>query len=177
MAHVINANIYWKASRHRTRKAEANNSRILRTFVQSIVKSMDPTVLCFCEGGAATNPLTDEDMECVTEVVAAAWTDAATKHAEPEVRFHYASGVPLLTAWDAKQCDYRGFWIMRNVYPHKAQHTAQLFLCSLGGAENCHGVDVIYVHALSGSWQAMSKETGRGLNAAEHEEHGPKSWQ
>ena len=71
---------------------------ILGTTVRSIVSNMHPAVLCFCEVGTATNPLTEQIMKCLTEIVAAAWKDAATKHVEPDIQFHYVTGVPYLTA-------------------------------------------------------------------------------
>ena len=94
MVHLIYANIDWKASRHDTAKAEANNSKLLRDTVLSIVKNMHPAVLCFCEVGTATNPLTEQIMKCLTEIVAAAWKDAATEHTEPDIQFGYDTGYP-----------------------------------------------------------------------------------
>ena len=128
MVRLIYANIDWKASRHDTAKAEANNSKLLRATVLSIVEKMQPAVLCFCEVGTATNLLTEQMMKRLTEIVAAAWKDAATKHVEPDIQFHYDTDAPYLTAWDAKQCDCRHFRIMWNVFQHKAPRAAQLFL-------------------------------------------------
>ena len=88
-------------------------------------------------------------MKCLTETVAAAWKDAATEHVETDIKFHYVTESPYLTAWDAKQCDCRHFRIMWNVFQHKAPRTAQLFLCSLCDTEDSNGIDVINVHAPS----------------------------
>ena len=158
MVHLIYANIDWKASRHDTVKAEIRNLRLLEATVRSIVSNMHPAVLCFCEVGTATTPLTEQNMVCLTQSVAAAWKDAATKHVEPEIRFHYVTEKPYLTAWDAKQCDCRHFRIMWNVFQHKEPRTAQLFLCCLRDAEDSNGINVINVHAPSGKQPLTDKQ-------------------
>ena len=150
MVHLIYANIDWKASRRDTVKAEIRNLRLLEATVRSIVSNMHPAVLCFCEVGTATTPLTEQNLVCLTQSVAAAWKDAATKHVEPEIRFHYVTEKPYLTAWDVKQCDCRHFRIMWNVFQHKEPRTEQLFLCCLRDAEDSNGINVINVHAPSG---------------------------
>ena len=53
--------------------------------MRSIVKNMHPAVLGLCEVGTATNPLTEQNMKCLTEIVAAASKDAATGHVEPDI--------------------------------------------------------------------------------------------
>ena len=111
---------------------------------------MHPAVLCFCEVGTAITPLTEQNMICLTQSVAAAWKDAATEHVEPDIRFHYVTESQYLTAWDAKQCDCRHFRIMWNVGQHKEPRTAQLFLCCSRDAEDSNGINVINMHAPSG---------------------------
>ena len=128
MVHLIYANIDWKASRHDTAKAEKRNLKTLETTVRSIVSNMHPAVLCFCEVGTATTPLTEQNMTRLAEIVAAAWEDAATEHVEPDIQFRYLTESPYLTAWDAKQCDCSHFRIMWDVFQHKERRTAQLFL-------------------------------------------------
>ena len=148
--HLIYASIDWKASRHDTAKAERKNLKLLEATVLSIVSNMHPAVLCFCEVGTATAPLTKQNMICLTESVAAAWKHAATEHVDPDIQFHYVIEHPYLTAWDAKQCDCRHFRIMWNMFAHKDPRTAQTFLCSLRDAEDNNGIDIVNVHAPSG---------------------------
>ena len=156
MVHLIYANIDWKATRHDTAKAETRNLKLLEATVQSIVRNMHPAVLCFCEVGTAMRPLTEQNMICLTQSVAAAWKDAATEHVEPDIRFHYVTESPYLTAWDAKQCDCRHFRIMWSVFQHEEPRTAQLFLCCLRDAEDSNGINVINVHAPSSGKQPLT---------------------
>ena len=112
MVHLIDANIDWKETRHATVKAKAKNLKLLEATVLSIVSNMHPAVLCFCDVGTATTPFTRQSMTRLTEIVTAAWKDAATEHVEPDIKFHYDTSSPYLTAWYAKQCDCRHFRIM-----------------------------------------------------------------
>ena len=149
MVHLIYANIDWKESRHDTAKAE--KLKLLEATAKSIVSNMHPAVLCFCEVGAATTPLTEQNMTRLPEVVAAAWKDAATEHVEPGIQFHYVTTSPHLTAWDAKQCNCKHFRITWRDFQHDGPHTAQLFLCSLRDAEDSNGIGVVNVRAPSGN--------------------------
>ena len=163
MVHLIYANTDWKASRHDTANAERRNLRVLERTVQSIVSNMHPAVLCFCEVGAATTPLTEQNMICLTQSVAAAWKDAATEHVEPDIKFHYVTTAPYLTAWDAKQCDCRYFRIMWKVFQHEDPRTAQLFWRCLRDAEDSNGINVINVHAPSGKQHLTDKQRTQTL--------------
>ena len=90
----------------------------------STVQNMHPAVLCFCEVGTATQPLDDQMMRRITEIVATTWSAAATEHGDPHIQFHYAIGSPYLTAWDANQCDCTHFGIMQEIFAHKEPRTA-----------------------------------------------------
>ena len=98
MVHLIYANIDWKASRHDRAKAEKKNLKLLEATVLSILSNMHPAVLCFCEVGTAATPLTEQNMICLTQSVAAVLKDAATKHVEPDIRFHHVTEKPYLAA-------------------------------------------------------------------------------
>ena len=85
-------------------KAAKRNLRILKNTVSSIVREMNPAVLCFCEVGTATQSLTELVMRTLTGVVKTTWSAAATEHGDPDIQFHYAVGSPYVTAWVANQC-------------------------------------------------------------------------
>ena len=85
---------------------------------------MNPAVLCFCEVGTATQPLTEVVMKMLQFVTEVTWSAAATEHRNPDIRFHYEDGSPYLTAWDANQCDCKHFRIMQDIFAHKEPRTA-----------------------------------------------------
>ena len=150
MPNLIFGNIDWKQSRHDTQAAERRNLLTLERTVSSIVQNMHPAVLCFCEVGVASIPLSDHEMRLLAELVQRKWSADATKHRNPDLRFHYENESPYLTVWDANQCDCRHFTIMQDIFDHKEPRTAQHFLCCLPDTDDSDGVDVINVHAPSG---------------------------
>ena len=55
---VVFVNIDWKASRHNTVASDDRNMKHLKTTVSSIIWTHNPVVICFCEVGESSNPLT-----------------------------------------------------------------------------------------------------------------------
>ena len=75
-ANVVFINIDWKASRHnKTLKA---NMELLGLTIAGVVRNMKPAMVCMCEVGAASIPLTKEQMQQVADQSMQAWRDAAT---------------------------------------------------------------------------------------------------
>ena len=63
-ANVVFINIDWKASRHF--KTLNDNMKLLGNTIANVVHNMNPTMICMCEVGEATNPLTQEQMQQVS---------------------------------------------------------------------------------------------------------------
>ena len=50
--------------------------------IANVVHNMNPTMICMCEVGEATKPLTEEQMQQVSCQSMHAWKGAATEHLE-----------------------------------------------------------------------------------------------
>ena len=48
---------------------------------------MKPTMICMCEVGVASDPLTEEQMQQVADRSMQAWRDAATEHVQLHCMF------------------------------------------------------------------------------------------
>ena len=70
---VVFVNIDWKATRHDTVAATNRNMNILKTTVRSIIMTHKPVVICFCEVGGASNPLTLDQMSTVSQAIEDTW--------------------------------------------------------------------------------------------------------
>ena len=91
-ANVVYINIDWKKGRHnKTLKANMNP---LRKTIAGVVREMKPTMICMCEVGEATIPLTEEQMRHVALQSMHAWKEAATEHFE--LRSMFEVGAPYM---------------------------------------------------------------------------------
>ena len=109
-------------------------------------------MICACEVGNVMIPMTSAQIRDRQETIREAWEAAATEHDTPDIRFLYEEGEPYLTAWDNNLCNCRHDRILREVFHVPGQpRTAQAFLCSMPGDANASGIDVINVHAPSGT--------------------------
>ena len=87
---VVFINTDCKASRHfKTLNA---NMKLLGKTIANVVRNMNPTMICMCEVGEATNPLTLEQMQQVSYQSMHAWKGAATEHFE--LRSMFQVGAP-----------------------------------------------------------------------------------
>jgi len=59
-ANVVFINIDWKASRHN--KTLEANMKLLGLTIAGVVHNMKPAMVCMCEVGVASIPLTKEQM-------------------------------------------------------------------------------------------------------------------
>ena len=70
---VVFVNIDWKKSRHDNKKVADKNLDLLKGTVRSIIKTHKPVVICFCEVGESSQPMTSSQMLAVSEVIEATW--------------------------------------------------------------------------------------------------------
>jgi hypothetical protein len=145
-ANVVFINIDWKASRHNRGRIHAN-MKILGKTIDNVVHNMNPTMICMCEVGQATIPLTEEQMQEVSQQSMRAWEGAATEHFE--LRSMFQVGAPYMTIYRHGPIHCSCHCILNNLYVAKdAPRTAQTFVCCGPGNVTA---DVINVHAPSGS--------------------------
>ena len=145
-ANVVFINIDWKASRHNRGRIHAN-MKILGKTIDNVVHNMNPTMICMCEVGQATIPLTEEQMQEVSQQSMRAWEGAATEHFE--LRSMFQVGAPYMTIYRHSPIHCSCRCILNNLYVAKdAPRTAQTFVCCGPGNVTA---DVINVHAPSGS--------------------------
>jgi len=144
-ANVVFINIDWKASRHNTGRLAANMELLGKT-IAGVVRNMNPKMICMCEVGVASDPLTKEQMKHVRDQSIHAWQAAATGHFE--LRSMFKVGAPYMTIYiDGSVCCSR-HRILTDLYCAQGNpRTAQTFLCCGPGGVT---VDVINVHAPSG---------------------------
>ena len=78
--------------------------KLLGKTIANVVHNMNPTMICMCEVGEATKPLTEEQMQQVSGQSMHAWTGAATEHFE--LRSMFQAGAPYMTIYKdgAIQC-------------------------------------------------------------------------
>ena len=108
---------------------------------------MNPTMICMCEVGQATIPLTQEQMQQVSHQSMDAWKRTATEHFELRSMFQVAA--PYMTIYRHGPTHCSCHCILNNLYVAKdAPRTAQTFVCCGPGNVTA---DVINVHAPSGS--------------------------
>ena len=74
---IVFLNIDWKASRHDTEQASTKNKKKLQDTIESIIANMHPDILCMCEVGLAQLPLTEGQMELVSEWCMEIWKRTA----------------------------------------------------------------------------------------------------
>ena len=151
-ANIIFINIDWKRSRHDNPASTRRNLTKLANTTSSIVTNMKPAVICCCEAGTARSPMTSEQMSAMAHAMRKAWEDAATER--PEISFLFEDDAPYLTIWDDNRCKCTHGRILKKVY-NVAGHRrmAQAFLCTMPGEGDEEGIDVVNVHAPSGTPQ------------------------
>jgi len=144
-ANVVFINIDWKASRHNTGRLEANMELLGKT-IASVVRNMNPKMICMCEVGVASYPLTEEQMKQVRDQSMHAWQAAAT--GDFELRSMFQVGAPYMTIYIDGSVRCSRHRILTGLYCAQGKpRTAQTFLCCGPGGVT---VDVINVHAPSG---------------------------
>jgi len=151
-ANVVFINIDWKASRHN--KTLEANMKLLGLTIAGVVRNMKPAMVCMCEVGVASIPLTKEQMQQVADQSMQAWRDAATEHVQLHCMFEV--GAPYMTIYidGSVQCSCHR--ILEGLYNAQGlPRTAQTFLCCGPGGV---AVDVINVHAPSGKKRLTNQQ-------------------
>ena len=150
VANRVFVNIDWKRSRHDNPTCTKKNLKKLAQTTASIVTNMQPAVICCCEVGTAMSPMTREQMSVMAQTMTEAWEWAATEH--PEISALFEDDAPYLTLWDANLCRCTHGRILQDVYDVTGhRRTAQAFLCTMPGDTDEDGIDVVNVHAPSGT--------------------------
>ena len=143
-SNIIFVNIDWKKSRQDSQVATKRNLRLLARTIASIVKEMKPAVICCCEVGNVMQPMTSQQINDIMQTFRDAWRD--------DISFLHEEGEPYLTAWDGHLCSCKHGRILRDLYKASGMpRTAQAFVCTMPGETDDSGIDVINVHAPSGS--------------------------
>ena len=150
VANIIFVNIDWKRDRHNSAKATKRNLKQLTDTTSSIVTSMKAAVICCCEAGTAILPMSSQEMSDMADAMREAWEKATTEF--PAISFHFEDGAPYLTIWDGNRCKCTHAQILKDVYTVPRQpRTAQAFLCTMPGDGDEEGINVVNVHAPSGT--------------------------
>ena len=162
-ANIIFINIDWKRDRHANPKSTKRNLTVLAETTSDIVTKMKPAVICCCEVGTAASPMTREQVEAMVDAMRNAWEEAATKH--PAISFLFEDDAPYLTIWDDNRCKCTHGRILRKVYDVRGhRRTAQAFLLNtLPGESDEEGIDVVNVHAPSGSPKLTDRQRSQLL--------------
>ena len=147
---IIFINIDWKRSRHKDQAVTRKNLRKLANTTSSIVTNMKPAVICCCEAGEANAVMTMEQFSEMAHAMRFAWQEAATERTA--ISFFFEDDAPYLTIWDDNRCKCTHGRTLKKVYNVPGhQRTAQAFLITMPGEGDEEGIDVVNVHAPSGT--------------------------
>ena len=156
-ANIIFINIDWKRDRHANPKTTKRHLTVLAETTSGIVTKMKPAVICCCEVGTAASPMTREQVEAMVDAMRNAWEEATAEH--PAISFLFEDDAPYLTIWDDNRCKCTHGRILRHVYDVTGhRRTAQAFLATMPGESAEEGIDVVNVHAPSGSPKLTDKQ-------------------
>jgi hypothetical protein len=151
---------------HAPSKLVINMKRLGQT-IANVMQNMNPTMICMCEVGEATIPLTEEQMQQVSYQSMHAWKEAATEHFKGAATEHFELrsmsqvGAPYMTIYKdgAIQCSCHR--ILKDLYnAGDLPRMAQTFLCCGPGDVT---VDVINVHAPSRSKKKLTDQQRKTL--------------
>ena len=96
--------------------------------------------------------MTTEQMSAMAQAMRKAWEEATTE--PPAISFLFDDDAPYLTIWDDNRCKCKHGRILKEVYNVPGhRRTAQAFLCTMPGEGDEEGIDVVNVHAPSGTPQ------------------------
>ena len=150
---VVFVNIDWKASRHATVASANRNMTLLTTTVRSIVRTHEPVVICFCEVGEASNPLTLCQMSTLSQAIEDTWHELLQS---TQLQHAFEQGYPYLTVWDSSRVHCFNFHITK-CYEPQPFRTAQLFGMRAATLE----VDIVNIHLSSGK-QTLTDAARKG---------------
>ena len=124
------------------------NMDALAKMIKGVVSNMQPTMICMCEVGENTNPLSQQQLQQVADEVMRVWSDAATEHIQ--LCSMFTTGASYATVYKDGPIRCSRHRILRDLYEaHGGEPcTAQTFVCSFPSGES---MDVVNVHAPSGT--------------------------
>ena len=115
---MVFINIDWKSSRHRTVNARNRNAKKLRDTIGSVVRNMQPTILCMCEVGTPTDLLSQDQTKEVERIVMGAWTGAAKN---VKLRSLFSVEAPYMTIYNCKEIACSDHSMMNELYDANGQ--------------------------------------------------------
>ena len=164
VANVVFINIDWKASRHISAKALAKNLRVLDGTISSVVRKMNPAVICLCEVGEAARPLSAEQMQQVSNQCIGTWSATAVEAENLGCMFQ--TGAPYMTIYNESKVQCSCHHIVHDLYYAQGQpRTAQAFLCHGPGDAT---IDIINIHAPSGKIKLTNQQRRKMLSNLLH---------
>ena len=92
-ANVVFINIDWKSSK--MNRTLNTNMKVLATAIADVVHNMSPAMICICEMGETTHPLSEEQLQRVATQSISAWKDTATEHIQ--LRSMFTKRAPYVT--------------------------------------------------------------------------------
>ena len=101
VANIVFVNIDWNKERHNAQRARHNLAKLADT-TSSIVRNMKPAVICCCEAGTASEPMTSKQFTAMADTMSEAWRKAVIE--PPAISFLFSKDAPYLTIWDGNRC-------------------------------------------------------------------------
>jgi hypothetical protein len=115
-----------------------------------MLRHFQPAVICFCEVGEVSSPLSEQHFNDLKYITSQAWISfgAAAEHVE----FFQTPGKPYLTAYRTDHVTCEHYSMLSNLYDaQRSERTAQHFLVTPAGTGAEESINVINVHAPSGT--------------------------
>ena len=148
---IAYANVDWKRVRHTGKHATKQFETWQRT-TEEIIRKFDPAIICFCEVGEVSIPMEAEHFTKLQALTREAWTSCGV--AAEQVEFLQTVGLPYLTAYRKDRVMCSGYRILDDLYTAKGGvRTAQHFLATRVDTGAEESINVINVHAPSGTWK------------------------
>ncbi len=120
------ANMDWKEERDAGRNWQRHRAAWLST-TEAMLRHFQPAVMCFCEVGVVTSPLSEQHFNDLKDITSQAWISfgAAAEHVE----FLQTPGQPYLTAYRTDRVTCEHYSMLSNLYNAQgSERTAQHFL-------------------------------------------------
>ena len=142
------ANMDWNEERY----AGKNWPRHLATWrstTETLLHHFQQAVMCFCEVGVVSIPLSEQHFNYLKDIIRQAWIPfgAAAEHVE----FLQTPGEPYLTAYRTDRVTCEHYSMLSNLYDAQgSERTAQHFLLKPATSSE-DSINVINVHAPSGT--------------------------
>jgi len=147
------ANMDWKEERHAGKNWQRHRA-LWRSTTETLLRHFQPAVMCFCEVGVVTSPLSEQHFNDLKDITRQAWISfgAAAKHVE----FLQTPGEPYLTAYRTDRVTCEHYSMLSDLYDAQgSERTAQHFLLKPATSTE-DSINVINVHAPSGTKRRLT---------------------